>query len=65
MRDAEVPATRMLGSSQHYLLRWTFSGEAVRMSDSYLEFEYGPFWKYPSALESLEEMESATYKVDR
>ena len=27
------------------------------MTDSYLEFEYGPFWKYPTALNALEEIE--------
>lgn len=61
-RDTAIASTCMLGSSDRYLLRWTLSGEAVRILDSYQEFEYGPFWKYPTALECLESMES---KVDR
>jgi hypothetical protein len=62
LREMSIPSTCMLGSSNYYLLRWTFSGESVRILDTYLEFEYGPFWKYPTALESLDEMKSTIYK---
>jgi hypothetical protein len=64
-REKGTPFICMLGKSNRYLLRWTMSGEPVRISDSYLEFEYGPFWKYPTALERLEQMESAIYRIDQ
>ncbi len=63
-RDTKIPSVCLLGSSNYYLLRWTMSGEAVRILDSYQEFEEGPFWKYPTALESLESLESAAYRMD-
>lgn len=64
-RETAIPSTCILGSSNNYLLRWTLSGEAVRILDSYQEFEYGPFWKYPTALEKLEDMESSVYRIDQ
>jgi|GEM_PF-3542360 len=64
-REVSIPSTCSLGNSEYYLMRWTMSGEAVRILDSYEEFEYGPFWKYPAALERLEEMSSAPYRMDR
>jgi hypothetical protein len=53
LRESSVPALIGIGCSQYYLLRWTVSGEAVRILDLYQEFEYGPFWNYPSALDTL------------
>lgn len=64
-REMNIASTCILGDSSSYLLRWTLSGESVRILDSYEEFEYGPFWKYPTALQRLEEMESAVYRMDR
>jgi hypothetical protein len=64
-KRTEVLPNCMLGSSSYYLSRWTLSGEPVRILDSYFEFQYGPFWKYPAALEHLEEMELGPYRMDR
>lgn len=64
-RDMNIASTCITGDSGHYLLRWTVSGESVRILDSYEEFQFGPFWKYPTAMEHLEEMESAVYRMDK
>ncbi len=40
-------------NSQFYYTHWTISGEPVRILDWYQEFEYGPYWFYPSALQHL------------
>src|SRR3990167_721663 len=45
-----------VGVSKSYYLRWTITGEPVRILDSYLEFEYGPYWLYPTAMERLQEL---------
>jgi hypothetical protein len=42
-----------MGSSHFYYSRWTLSGESVRILDFYQEFEYGPYWLYPTAMEKL------------
>ena len=43
-------------SSRFFYSQWTFSGEPIRILDSYEEFEYGPYWLYPTALHRLEDM---------
>lgn len=59
-REMNIPSVCNLGGENYYLLRWTCSGEPLRILDVYEEFEYGPFWQYPSALDRLNEMESTT-----
>jgi hypothetical protein len=40
-------------SSKYYLSYWTIAGEPIRLLDSYQQFEYGPFWFYPTAMQKL------------
>ncbi|MBI3901273.1 MAG: hypothetical protein HY324_03870 [Chlamydiia bacterium] len=54
---------RGIGASRYYYLRWTISGNPVRILDSYLEFEQGPYWLYPTAMQKLWEMEHPTKKT--
>lgn len=47
-----------IGRSHLYYSRWVISGEPIRILDSYQEFEYGPYWRYPTALEKLSSMQN-------
>jgi len=42
--------------SRYFFSRWTYSGEAVRILDTYEESEYGPYWLYPTSMHRLEDM---------
>lgn len=55
-KNLEVPAMHETGSSQLYYSRWVVSGEPIRILDFYQEFEYGPYWLYPAAMEKLWDM---------
>lgn len=55
-------ADYFLGASQFYVSRWTISGDAVALPDSFEEFEYGPYWKYPTLLDKLENLETRRYR---
>ncbi|MBI5273011.1 MAG: hypothetical protein HY861_03405 [Chlamydiia bacterium] len=55
-QEPHMRVVRWLASSQLYYSHWTLSGEPVRILDSYQEFEYGPYWLYPTAMRQLQEM---------
>jgi len=55
-REPAIPSGEEVGCSHFYLTRWTISGESVRILDFYQEFEYGPYWRYPTAIQRLYDM---------
>jgi len=59
IKEPSVPSAMSACSSRYYLTWWTISGEPVRLMDSYQQFEYGPYWRYPTALHQLDDMLSA------
>lgn len=56
LRESVIPCAQGIGTSRFYYLHWTISGEPIRVLDFYQEFEYGPYWLYPTAMERLWEM---------
>ena len=56
LKESGAPCIKAIGSSRFYYSHWTISGEPVRILDSYQEFEYGPYWLYPAAMEKLWDM---------
>jgi hypothetical protein len=56
LKESGIPAYRSIGPSHFYYSRWTISGEPVRILDFYQEFEYGPYWLYPTAMNRLYDM---------
>jgi hypothetical protein len=56
LRESGIPACKAIGDSHYYYSRWTISGESVRILDFYQEFEYGPYWLYPTAINRLYDM---------
>lgn len=59
-REPGNPSAKVLGDSHYYYSRWTISGEPIRILDFYQEFEYGPYWLYPTAMERMWEMHHPT-----
>lgn len=53
LKESGIPSAKELGCSQFYYSHWVISGEPIRILDFYQEFEYGPYWLYPSAMEKL------------
>lgn len=51
-----------LGHSTLFFLQSTFSGEQVRIMDRYEEFQWSPYWRYPSQLERLDQLEKQVLK---
>lgn len=62
LKESAIPSAKMLGHSHFYYSHWTISGEPVRILDFYQEFEYGPYWLYPTAMERLRDMHHLTPK---
>ncbi len=60
-----IPSAKELGCSRFYYSHWTLSGEPIRILDSYQEFEYGPYWLYPTAMERLWEIDYPTTPRNR
>ncbi len=56
-KQSNIASLRTLGASHYYYARMVFSGEPIRILDAYQEFEYGPYWLYPTALHRLYVME--------
>ena len=61
-KESVIPCAREVGCSQFYYLHWTISGEPIRVLDFYQEFEYGPYWLYPTSMERLWEMHHSNLK---
>jgi len=59
LKEPGIPSSRMLNASHFYYLRWTISGEPVRILDAYQDFEYGPYWRYPTSVHCLYDMHHA------
>ena len=56
MKEKGIPAAKSIGCSHFYYSRWTVVGEPIRILDLYQEFEYGPYWLYPTAVQRLYDM---------
>lgn len=56
MKEMGIPSAKAVGCSRFYYSRWTISGEPIRILDFYQEFEYGPYWLYPTAVHRLYDM---------
>jgi len=56
MKEKGIPAAKAIGCARFYYSHWTISGEPVRILDFYQEFEYGPYWLYPTAVQRLYDM---------
>jgi len=54
-----------IGSSEYYFMHATFSGEAIRIMDRYLEFIDSPYWKNPDTLHYLYYLQNHYSKVSR
>ncbi|MDE3055935.1 MAG: hypothetical protein KGI80_04495 [Verrucomicrobiota bacterium] len=57
-RESEEAGSCWSSYSHFFYLRWTFSGDPIRILDRYLEFEYSAFWRTPGAEEHLRKMEA-------
>jgi hypothetical protein len=64
-KQSDIASACYLGDTTQYLLRWTFSGESIRICDTYLEFINSPYWKYPGAMMRLESLEYGSDQEDR
>ncbi len=53
-----IASCENISQDRNFYIRSTFSGENIRMLDHYQEFLATPFWNYPSAVESLHEMQN-------
>lgn len=62
MHAEETYPAKGICHSHFYYTRWTLSGEPIRMLDFYQEFEYGPYWLYPSATQRLSDMHHPNVK---
>jgi hypothetical protein len=60
MKEEGIPSAKLMGFSHFYYLHWTISGEPIRIGDVYQEFEYGPYWLYPTAIHRLYDMHHPT-----
>jgi hypothetical protein len=60
MQQDEIPSIKEIGCSHFYYSRFVISGEPIPIVDSYAEFEYGPYWLYPTAMHRLYDMHHAT-----
>jgi hypothetical protein len=60
MKEEGIPAAKAIGCSHFYYSHWTIAGEPVRILDYYQEFEYGPYWLYPTAVQRLYDMHHTT-----
>jgi len=63
-RKSEDPVYT-LGHSTMFFLQSTFSGEQVRIVDRYEEFQWSPYWRYPSQLEKLDQLEKQVLKENQ
>ena len=57
MQQPGIASMPGIGTSHFYYSRMIFSGEPMRILDAYQEFEYVPYWMYPTALNKLYDME--------
>jgi hypothetical protein len=60
LSEPKFSAIKAVGCSRFYYTHWTISGEPVRILDLYQEFEYGPYWLYPTAVQRLYDMHRGT-----
>lgn len=56
LKEPGIPSAIATGCSHFYYSHWTISGEPVRILDFYQEFEYGPYWLYPTSVQRLYDM---------
>mgnify|MGYP003575335537 CR=1 FL=1 len=56
IHGSKIAPAKWICHSHFYYTHWTISGEPVRILDFYQEFEYGPFWLYPTAIQRLYDM---------
>lgn len=59
MEQPGVPSIKTICCSNYYYSRVLLSGEPIRILDFYQEFEYGPYWRYPTSMHRLFDMHHA------